>query len=294
MSRALSSLCALAIGLGATTAHAYYPAEATWTQTIAGVAITVTNGGATCTDPNPAHVPGAGFLACPTAGLEAVGFSDATASSPPTFFNVSLTMPLFQMQVFTTGGAINVGTMATLSGALTITGNGQSATATGGPVGRLTVGGAQHTMASMWNQPLMGTLVQIPLSFGKAGARSGSFTVLGSYHYFTVAFYGWTRGTTTFTGLTSAGQPLPNGVAMGTSSVVPYVQGGTMGVRAITLVSPTKISVDGPSAQRRTVSFTSLRLGFHVDGIGLPEPGTLLLLAAAALLLGVGRRPRAH
>jgi hypothetical protein len=291
MGRVLSLLCGLAIALGASAAQAYL-LEATWTQSIAGVAITVTNSGAACTDTNPAHVPGATSLTCPTAGLQAEGFADSIAAhSPPAYYNVSLTMPLFQMQAFTTGGTINIGTMATLQGAQSIIGNAVSAMVDVGIAGMVTVGGAQHTMASMWNQPLMGTLVQIPLSVGKAGVRTGSFTVLGSYHYITVTFYGWTLGTHTFTGLTSAGQPLPGVIAMGGSTVRPYFPGETMGVRAITLVAPSKISIDGPAAQRRTASFTSLRLGFHVDGIGLPEPGTLLLLAAGGLLLGFGWRP---
>ena len=49
----------------------------------------------------------------------------------------------------------------------------------------------------------------------------------------------------------------------------------------VTLVSPTKISIDGRLAQRRTVSVTSLKLHF------VPEPASLPLIGAgaAALLL---------
>jgi hypothetical protein len=47
----------------------------------------------------------------------------------------------------------------------------------------------------------------------------------------------------------------------------------------VTLVSPSKISIDGSIAQRRTASFTTLVLTF------VPEPGALLLLAGAALFL---------
>ena len=44
-----------------------------------------------------------------------------------------------------------------------------------------------------------------------------------------------------------------------------------------TLVAPSKISVDGPAVQRRTASFATLHMVF------VPEPGALLLLAAAGL-----------
>lgn len=288
--RALSWFGGLAIGFGATAAQASYLVGATWTQSIQGIAITVTNSGATCTDTNPAHVPGAGSLTCPTAGLQATG------DSTPMLYNVGLTMPLFQFQAFTTGGTIDLATRAILSGPQNIDGNAMSVTATTGIAGMVTVGHARHSMASMWSQPVGRTLVRISLGIGKAGAATGSFIVLGNsntflgYHYITVEFYPWTQGTQTFTGLTIDGAALPNLVAMGSSALVPYSPGATMGEQWITLVAPSKISVDGPLAQRRTASFTSLKLRFHVDGIGVPEPGVLLLLTAAALLLGFGRR----
>jgi hypothetical protein len=55
----------------------------------------------------------------------------------------------------------------------------------------------------------------------------------------------------------------------------------------VTLVSPSKISIDGALAQRRTASFTALVMTF------VPEPGTLLLLGGAALALALGGRRRA-
>jgi hypothetical protein len=277
--RLFLSLIAAASFLAVSSAQAGTLTSATWTQELQGIAITVTNAGATCTDTNPAHVPGAGSLTCPTAGLQATGTSTATS------YNVGLTMPLFEVQAFTTGGAINIGTHATLQGAQNITGNAASATATAGIMGTVTVGGAMHTMNSVWTQPAGQTLVQIPLSVGKAGVFTGTFLVLGSYHYITVDFYAWTPGTLTFTGLTTAGMALPNVVAMGTFNL------DANGAGTVTLVSPSKISIDGPAAQRRTAGFTTLKLTF--TGEVVPEPSTLLLLGAGAVgLLLVGNRKR--
>jgi hypothetical protein len=264
---------ALAAGLAAAAAQAAPLYSATWTQHIQGIDITVTNSGATFTDTNPGHVSGAGFVTCPTAGLQATGTSTATS------YNVGLTMPLFQMQAFTTGGLINLGTMATLSGGQIIAGNALTATGTPGIPGTVVIGGARHNMLSQWSQPTSATLLRIPLSVGKAAVYTATFTVLSSPHYLRVDFYGWTPGTVTFTGLTTGGQPLPVAVAMGSFNLTGNSQG------TVTLVSPSKISIDGPVAQRRTASFTTLKLVF------LPEPGTLLLVGAGALaLLCFGRR----
>lgn len=81
------------------------------------------------------------------------------------------------------------------------------------------------------------------------------------------------------TGLTSMFTPIPDVVAMG-SFALTGMGGGTL-----TLVAPSKVSIDGGLAQRRTLSFVTLRLSF------VPEPGSLVLLAAAAggLALVCGR-----
>jgi hypothetical protein len=57
-----------------------------------------------------------------------------------------------------------------------------------------------------------------------------------------------------------------------------------MGAGTVTLVSPTKVSIDGRLSQRRAVSFSTLKLTF------VPEPVTVLLLGAAAAALVLARR----
>jgi hypothetical protein len=55
----------------------------------------------------------------------------------------------------------------------------------------------------------------------------------------------------------------------------------------VTLVSPSKVDIDGSLAQRRTASFTKLTLSF------VPEPGWLALLVGGfpgLVLLGTFRR----
>jgi hypothetical protein len=183
------------------------------------------------------------------------------------------------MQVFTTGGSVDLGTMASLSGVQNLAGNAFSAAGTPAIVGSVTVGGAMHTMLSMWSQPAGLTLLRLPLSVGVNRVTTSYFLVSASYHYVTLDFYAWTPGTHSFTGLTTAFVALPDVIVMGTFDLTAN-GGGT-----VTLVSPSKVSIDGPFAQRRTASFATLKLTF------VPEPRAWLLLGAGALALLRLRRP---
>jgi hypothetical protein len=278
-----------AAGLVASAAQAGPLVSATWTQNLQGVDVTLTNAGSTCGSTNPnliqqeVTIGGANCLnAANPNGLNATGSATATS------YSVSLTLPQFNLRQFTTGGALNIATKAAIAGGQTITGNATAAAANAGIPGMVTVKAAAHigkgANASMLTSvtPMnANTLVLVPLSVGKAGTFTGSFYVLGSLHYITVDFYAWTPGTQTFMGLTTKGAPLPDVIAQGSFNL------NGAGNGTVTLVSPSKISIDGPLAQRRTAGFTSLKLSYA------PEPSTLLLLGAGVVgLVLVGSRKR--
>jgi hypothetical protein len=261
----------------------------TWTQDLQGIAIDISGtdtnadgvtdtGTGSCTDVNPDHVQTQ--ITCPTGLVGASG--TASASS----YSVSLTMPLFTLNTFTTGGAININTVATFMGSAEITGTASMAAANQGIAGMVTVKVAAHVAKGVnasQQAAAKTTLVKLPLNIGAAGQETGYFTVLGNGHYITVDFYAWTPHTRTFTGLTSKFVKLddPTVVAMGSVNLTAG-GGGT-----VTLVSPSKISIDGPLAQRRTAGFTSLTMTYA------PEPSTLLLLGAGvAGLVLIGSRKR--
>jgi hypothetical protein len=291
--RVVSSLV-LAAGLSVgAPAYAGPLLAATWTQSLQGVNVTLTNSGGTCTDTLSTHVQQT--IVCPG------GLANVSGSSALTSYNVSLTLPLFSINQFTTGGAIPIHTQASVGvGVANIQGNEGGVTNVSPPgiPGMVTVKVAAH-VAKGPNlsklAPGATTLVKVPLSIGKAGTFTGYFYVLTSVHYITVDFYAWTNGTLTFTGLTSKLAPLPTPtvVAMGSFDVGGLTTGkahyrdGT-----VTLVSPSRISIDGPLAQRRTASFTSLRLYFLSDGPAAPEPATWLLLAAGGVAVAATARRR--
>ena len=123
------------------------------------------------------------------------------------------------------------------------------------------------------------TLLEVPLSIGKSGRQTHTTLILGVTHTVTVDYYDWSAGSRIFTGLTSKNVALPDVVAMGSFAL------SGMGAGTVTLVSPTRLSLDGSVGQRRTVSLTTLKLSF------VPEPSVLLLAAAAAAAMVARRRP---
>jgi hypothetical protein len=207
----------------------------------------------------------------------------ASGTSTASSIGVSLSYPAVSTTVFLPGyPSYDFAVQVQQGGAQVITATpGMGAGAPGVP-GTVIVMTAVHTGMGV-NQSMFvvgQTLVQIPLSHGKAGQFTNTFSVGGVAHKITVDFHAWTPGTLSFAGLTSLGQPLPNVTAMGSFNLTAN-GGGT-----VTLVSPSKVSIDGAVSYRRTASFTTLVLSF------VPEPGALLLLAGAALVLGV--RTRTH
>jgi hypothetical protein len=123
------------------------------------------------------------------------------------------------------------------------------------------------------------TLLALPLSHGRQGRFTDTQTVLSlTPIHITVDFYAWSPGSFLFTGLTSSGVPLPDASAMGSW----HLDGPEQGF--VTLVAPSKVTLEG-LIQRRTVSFTTLRMVF-------PEPGAWLLLGAAAGALALATRSR--
>ena len=208
------------------------------------------------------------------------------ASTGASSVSANLVYPSFDTKFFipkTANGVLDLAVHVTQGGPQAITASPNAANGTPGVKGTVIVMSAIHNTKGVNQSTFMtgvNTLVKVPLSVGKAGQFTDTFIVLGIPHFITVDFFAWTPGVQVFTGLTTKGDPLPTVTAAGTWNLTAG-GGGT-----VTLVSPAKISIDCSLAQRRTASFTSLKM------ILVPEPGTLLLLAAGALglaMLGTAR-----
>jgi hypothetical protein len=243
-----------ALLLGSASAHAGTLTNATWFQVTQGVPMTRT-----------------------------FGQLGATGSSTATSIAINLSYPFFATTAFAPGTQVDLAQQITFGGPQAITATAGVANGSPGIAGTVIVMSAAH-IAKGVNQSMfmvgVNTFVQVPLSDGKQGQFSGTFLVTGVLHKVTVDFYAWTPGTVTFAGLTSKGASLPTVTAAGSFNLTAN-GGGT-----VTLVSPSKVSIDGSLAQRRTAGFTSLALSF------VPEPSALLLLGAGVVALGLGSRRR--
>jgi hypothetical protein len=213
-----------------------------------------------------------------------LGQLGAAGTSTATSIALSLSYPFLATTPFVPGSLVDLAVQVTQGGPQGITATVGMAGGTPGIAGTVVVMTAVHVAIGA-NQSMFHvgaqTLVQVPLSHGKAGQFTNTFSISGQLHGMTVDFYAWTLGAVGFSGLSSLGNALPNVTAAGSFNLTAGGGGG------VTLVSPSKVSIDGAFAQRRTASFTTLVLTF------VPEPGTLLLLGAGALALVLsGRRRR--
>jgi hypothetical protein len=247
--------------LAATAASAGTLTNATWFQVTQGVPMTRT------------------FAQIGASGL---GSTSASIGS------VTLSYPFFSTNFFvpkTPNGTLDLHIHVTQGGPQVITATPGGASGTPGIPGTVVVMTAKHVVMGL-NQSMfqvgVNTLLAIPLSNGRANQFTNTFTVSGALHTLRIDFSAWTPGTVVFTDLSTNFAALPDFTAMGSFNL--NAQGGG----TVTLVSPSKISIDGPLAQRRTVAgLTTLVLTF------VPEPGPLLLLAGGAVGLGLlGRRRR--
>jgi len=262
--RLFLSLVAAAGLFAASTAQAGTLTSATWLQVTQGVPMTRDT-------------------STTTPLLTATG-----TGSTQTSIAVNINYPAFSIQFFVpkdpVTGVLDLQIKVTQGGAQAITATSAMASGSPGIPGTVVVMTASHLAGGMPLSMYMtgiNTLVAVPLSAGKAGQVTSTFNVIGQAHQITVDFFAWTPQTLTFMGLTSKGVALPDVTAMGSFNLT--AQGGG----DVTLVSPSKVSINGGLAQRRTASFTTLVLHF------VPEPSTLLLLGAGALgLLVIGNRKR--
>jgi hypothetical protein len=278
MRRRLSFLLASAAAMLAASAVSAAPLDsAVWYQVTQGVPMTRSfNAGGVCDPDGPGGSP-------PGACIQ---LNNVSGSSTATSIAANLSFPQFTSDFFvpkTPNGTLDLNIHITQGGAQAVVATSNSANGSPGVPGTVVVMTAAHIGMGL-NQSMFkvgaNTLVAVPLSAGKAGNFTGTFTVVGALHTITVEFYAWTPGTLVFNGLTTKGDPLPQVSAMGSFNLTAGGNG------TVTLVSPSKVDIDGSLAQRRTASFTKLSLAF------IPEPGAVLLILGGVLGLGVMGRYR--
>jgi hypothetical protein len=295
-SRLFLSLLGTVTVLAASAAQAGVLSNATWTQATQGFPLTRSTIGY-C----PTNTPGCDPLV-------------ASGTSTATSIAVSLDYPFITTKFFvpkTPNGSIDLAVNITQGGVAGITATAGMANVTAGgiPGTAFVMSGVHNTKGVNQSTFLTGvnTIVMVSLNAGIAGQFTGSFIVIGINHLITVDFYAWTGMAASFTGLTSKGVASPDVTAPGSWNLSQTANGVTdngltikggpgtannpnfasmtsngnlkAGAGVVTLVSPSKISIDCSLAQRRTAGFTSVQMWF------VPEPGFLLMLGAGGLSL---------
>ena len=210
----------------------------------------------------------------------------ASGSSTGSSVAVTLSYPAFSTQFFvpkTANGSLTSSSRSPRAAPQAITATARMANGTPGIPGTVVVMTAKHAAMGV-NQSMfaigVNTLVGVPLSDGKAGMFDGTFTVTGALHTITVNFYAWTPRTLALHRPHLDGPGAPERHRDG------LVQPDAVGGGTVTLVSPSKVSIDGSSRSGARPRFTKLVLSF------VPEPSTLLLLGAGALALALANRRR--
>jgi hypothetical protein len=237
--------------------------NATWVQTVSG------------------GLPGGGFFSAPMTRtleqLNAEGISTGTSISLTLTYPATTTFCSWSKSVCT---ALDVGIQISQGGVQAIVATAASARADTGVLGSVIVAGGLPLHIGMGVDQSMfklgaSTLIRYPQNVGVAGLVTNTFSAVGVVHALRVDHFPWTPRSRLFRSLTSGGQPcapryvsacpaedrcgdldVPTLTAQGSFDLTP--DGGGM----VSLVAPTKITVDGDLMQRRTASFATLRLSF--------------------------------